>query len=512
MRGRRAGQWRWRLVTLVALTGLGSGAAPLWGQDATWVHTTTVELRDDNRNGVDLDDRYGVLINRLNFQGHYDKLTASFRADLFRFWDPPTGDQQNDLLLERLTVSYRSGAWTVTAGDFFQQLGRGIALSLRKVEETGVDVSIQGGRVELSAGDHQALVFAGRVNAANLDEVSQKRVEDPKDVVTGFSYTWTWLPVATSLFGVYMETQDEILGHPGRTATVGGSLELFEIGEWAALYVEGDVQHRESAGVGCGAFKDPCGGYAGYATLDVYFGSWAWLVEGLYLRGFELRGSRNTALEQAFVYNLPPTLERVDQELMNQRDVQGVRLHGEVEVAALEMVLAADFTYRQNDPGTQAQVDAWHGHGKVQWRHGTGKLWLSGGYREEHSARERLRAMAHGELDWRQELGGALGLHGYVQHQEELDATRSGRKGTALLGLEWRQVGSLTADLGYDTVNSRAGVRQWFLAGIATVELWTSVQARLVAGTQRGGLRCVAGVCRDFPGFAGARAEVVARF
>jgi hypothetical protein len=31
-------------------------------------------------------------------------------------------------------------------------------------------------------------------------------------------------------------------------------------------------------------------------------------------------------------------------------------------------------------------------------------------------------------------------------------------------------------------------------------------------GTQRGGLKCIAGVCREFPSFAGARLEVIGRF
>ena len=33
-----------------------------------------------------------------------------------------------------------------------------------------------------------------------------------------------------------------------------------------------------------------------------------------------------------------------------------------------------------------------------------------------------------------------------------------------------------------------------------------------VFGTQRGGLKCVNGVCRTFPPFAGARAELVIRY
>jgi hypothetical protein len=35
---------------------------------------------------------------------------------------------------------------------------------------------------------------------------------------------------------------------------------------------------------------------------------------------------------------------------------------------------------------------------------------------------------------------------------------------------------------------------------------------RAVAGSQRGGIKCVAGICREYPAFTGVRAEVVTRF
>ena len=44
---------------------------------------------------------------------------------------------------------------------------------------------------------------------------------------------------------------------------------------------------------------------------------------------------------------------------------------------------------------------------------------------------------------------------------------------------------------------------------------WTFRQGsaiRIFAGGQRGGLRCVSGVCRVFPSFQGVKAEAVLRF
>jgi hypothetical protein len=38
-----------------------------------------------------------------------------------------------------------------------------------------------------------------------------------------------------------------------------------------------------------------------------------------------------------------------------------------------------------------------------------------------------------------------------------------------------------------------------------------AITLRSTVGSQRGGLKCVAGVCRDFPEFSGARLEIVGR-
>ena len=49
-------------------------------------------------------------------------------------------------------------------------------------------------------------------------------------------------------------------------------------------------------------------------------------------------------------------------------------------------------------------------------------------------------------------------------------------------------------------------------AGIIAWEATDDITVRATAGTQRGGLKCVAGVCRIYPAFAGVKTEVVGRF
>ena len=60
--------------------------------------------------------------------------------------------------------------------------------------------------------------------------------------------------------------------------------------------------------------------------------------------------------------------------------------------------------------------------------------------------------------------------------------------------------------------DSSGQVSTTFFAGILALELEDSLQLSITAGTQRGGIKCINGVCRDFPEFAGGRAILVGRF
>jgi hypothetical protein len=118
--------------------------------------------------------------------------------------------------------------------------------------------------------------------------------------------------------------------------------------------------------------------------------------------------------------------------------------------------------------------------------------------------------MIHGELDVVKALAESFSLH--LTSQNELRTLQGSRyaRGSTFAGAEWAGHGSLTFELGYDTQNPT--VRQLFFAGILTADLGEAIRIRMTAGTQRGGLKCVAGVCREFPSFAGLRSELVLRW
>ena len=60
-----------------------------------------------------------------------------------------------------------------------------------------------------------------------------------------------------------------------------------------------------------------------------------------------------------------------------------------------------------------------------------------------------------------------------------------------------------------DNQDTRSEVRQHFLAGIVSWDVSESFKIRSTVGSQRGGLKCVAGVCRIYPSFSGAHLELL---
>ena len=477
------------------------------------VNTMISEWHVDNRNGTNADDDYGAFINRLNLSARTRGFLAQLRADTFLFSPKPDSGFQDDMRLERATVQVKEGKWTLIGGDFYRQLGQGLALAIRKEDESGVDISIQGGSLEYNGRVVDGQVFAGRVNPANLDSVSQKYVEDTDDVVVGSQLATRLGPLQLSGHGLFLYPKEEILGERDKIWTAGIGVEGPELFDWFSFAVEMDTQHRELLGNQCALLEEECAGYAGYANLDFSFGPLGFLVEGLWLDAFEQRGSRNTALGRKFDYALPPTLERKDQEILNTRDVQAGRIKAEYYVESLDLLFYANTTLRKNDPEDDGSFD-WHLYGgsELYFQEGMSRAHLSGGYREESLDDRVIKTLAHGEVDYVQTLGDDFSTHVQILHEERSLEDREYRRGGAVLGLEWSQVGSLAFEYGYDTQNNSDDVRQHFFAGILSFELAEYLDFALLAGSRRGGLRCVAGVCREYPAFAGVQSKVIAVF
>lgn len=509
------------LLALAVGLGTPASAQAQDGARAQVTNTLTGEARGDNHNGVDTDDDYTVIVDRFNLSVASPGLVAQLRADLFQFVDEPADQGYRDALqIERLTLRFTRGPWEVVGGDFYRQLGRGIALSLRKNEESAVDVTLQGGQLGYQGTAHQLTAFAGRTNPANLDAISQRFVADTHDTIVGGTWDWTGNSlVKLGAFGLWMKTREQLLGEHSTTASAGATVAMPTATDWLALYAEGDAQQRQVIGVSSR-------GYAAYATADLTLlhGDLTFLLEGLHLQDYELRGSTNTALGKAFDYNQPPTLERIDQEVTNLRDVDGAALRAEYFFFDLDLLLFASGNLRLNDPAGPSPVQTAHAYAGATWtfQQGRSRLQASAGTRDERQDGQTLRTLIHAEADYLQALLVEYGLSIHLQLWHELRSQDAAdfQRGTSLLSLEWARRGSAGFELSYDTQDPRPEVRNafaaallaWHLHGTFDLADLDELSLAVLAGTRRGGLRCVAGVCRDFPEFSGAQVRAILRY
>lgn len=474
---------------------------------------------EEDRDRIGEEVGYGLLLDRLNVTAGAGGLSVTTRVDAMYFFDAPTDVFRDDARIERLTFAYRADELRFEIGDFYRQLGRGLLLSLRKEDEIGVDIALRGGELGYSGETHRASIFAGRTNPTNFDNVSEGFVRDADDIIAGAEYGLRRLgPVSLGVHGLYLGVAEPLLGDEPDSDVIaaGVTADLPDFAGVGSLYLEGDWQQRDFAG----AISE---GKAGYALAELFLGDWGVTLEGLYLDDFEVSGSQNSLLGNRFIYNQPPTLERIDQEVLNNSDVIGGRLRVDYALLDGDLLVYASGMYRITDPDELAEVTQIHAYGGVEldYDDASSKITLSGGWRDEDSTgRDEARdfkSMIHAEGDWLHALGGGWAAH--VSTLNELrtrhsigESASEYARGSTLVGIEQTDIGSLTVEYGYDTEDQSGDARNHFFAVIVDYHILPTLAAGALVGTQRGGLKCIGGVCRIFPEFAGARLQVVGAF
>jgi hypothetical protein len=473
------------------------------------MNTLVLEYRGDNGNDIETDDDYGVGLNKLYLDGETGDTSLSLQVDAVYFSDRPdllpgVGTQDssysNDARLERITLRHSLGDTNLLLGDTHMQLGRGIALSLRKVDELGLDQAVRGGSVGWEGELATARAFAGWTNIANLDGVTQKHLEDPNDLLLGASTIFHVGIADVSVHGLYLKPRIPTLeGHDQDQTVLGGGYVDLPLFSRLSLYAEGAIeQYRIATSEEIGS--------ALYASADMDLELVSLLVEGVWLDKFQVAGSYDETLQRRNTYNQPPTLERFDQEVLDNQDVRGGRAKVSRSFLEGSLVLHVNGLYRQYGPDTAA-VDAVHGYGGFEFTYGTSRWFASSGYREELQRGEVIKTMVHGESDWVQSLGAGHSFQLTVAHESRTFQARPYVRGTTLVGFDRSDLGALMLEVGYDTFNEKT--QQLFFAGIAAWRSYDWLTMRAVLGSQRGGIKCIGGVCRDFPAFSGGRLEAV---
>jgi hypothetical protein len=471
-------------------------------------NTLITQYRTDNQNLDDTDDDYAAVINRLNLNANSGSLSTSARIDSMGFLDTHQPWHHNDARLERIKVQYKLGDWTLKVGDMYRQLGRGLLLNLRKVDEAGLDIILRGGEAAYASSKQYAGIFAGRTNIVNIDVLKQRFVDDPNDILAGGWYALRRIPVGAIKMEVglhYLFRQNAITEANAESKNasnnIGGKIEFPELGEYGSLYLETDIQQARNA-------DTLSEGRAAYGAMDIFLGDTSLLFEGIYLDNFKQYG-RNNRYGEPLRYNQAPTLDRIDQETSLGQNEWGGRARIEHAFADGDFVLYANGMYKKLDPDELSEVIQIHGYGgfKGEFDGGRSRYTASGGYRDENASggttTRDIKHMTHAEFDYVHYItsGYSLQLAGNYEFRTLED--NSYNRGSSFVGIQKAGVGSVTIEHGQDTSDERTGVRQQFLAGILSFDASKNLKVRSTIGSQRGGLKCVGGVCRIYPSFSG---------
>lgn len=480
-----------------------------------------VEWRGNNRNERTDDDRFGAAIMRTNLALDGGNARFAVRFDGEGFVRPPPGAGHEDQLrIERLSLdldrTFAPGRREVrvhlSLGDFYAQLGRGLALSLRRIDDLGIDAGLRGVRVDVGAADGRlALVLLGGItNTVNIDQQYLRHLDEPRDRLAGARLEGRLGELALGLHAAGVrDVETAVAASRRQTVNFGGTLDLALGGVDLGLEVNG--QRRQ-------AFGAQEEGWAAYGVATVPLGRVTILAEAKhYVRFLPLTGSSLSTGEGRFLYSQPPTAERIDQELVDNTDVTGGRLRADLGLGSESVSsLHGNVGLFRNRATGQWVTHAFAG---VDLRGSSGIAVLTaGGYRREWLAANGalVRAIAHGELDAILPVTERFSLHGIAQHESHAEATGAARyvfhRGGASLEADFGDRLALALGVDWDTQNRAPGVANGFGFGLVRWRQSDAFIVQVLAGSQRGGIRCIAGACRIQPPFAGARLDITALY
>ena len=536
---------------------------------------------------------------------------AYMSDDLTRF--------QNSIYVAKMWATYtnRKAGLEVTVGDSYVQFARGLVLSMRKVDDLGIDSTVRGIKVTEAKGPFSVTVLAGLANPSRVDEATgqalftSKRVTDPKSPVysvrleqpsfgadqiygaelvigrqgplvatTSLSLVNRCSPNAYTSLGrvTNPNTFNDLVGYcddsnrdtwlgglPANSSTRGASdvltvaqsFELPKLGKWGNVYVVGALQNRDGQFDAQGTSTHQ--GLAFYATYVAPLGKRVTTTleykqyDNFYPTGSAVNASQLAAFS-TLAWSAVPTMESiVEDNLFGNFNVcvVGGRARTDWRVAKRILVFAQGMWQvsrgEQNavcdaagnitgvPDSAKAALTDYVSDGVIgtQLRFerrqtimaatlGTRQDWLGTGtqfvrqYELTYTFNQKLSKNVAIEILGRHrvryELSQNVGMDGLSHEWVE---------GENYLGLSIAPRWVITQGFEYSTLDLPASTKfafidnypAWlYLSAGGIYKLTKSSNIKVFLGQQRGGLKCISGVCRVFPAFEGARAELTLRF
>jgi hypothetical protein len=586
-----------------------------------FTETSIVAQRFDARaREAPQDSGWGEWINRLNVALRWGRWTAGLRLDSAEYWRRPVDNpdypslpasaqaqiaQDNEsrykssIYPAKLWLTYAAPGLEVTAGDAYVQFGRGLTLSMRKIDELGIDTTVRGAKVRIDEDPFAFTMVAGFGNPSRVDEATGRALFPTSNLLPGDRSAPTFgsdrvvgvdlqagrgLPVTLSThvvrftrcapyrydgngnivtaplvdpaqvtFGTcdgadtarWLASLDAV--PPTLRATditmAGESLEVPTLGGHGKLYLEVAAQQRSGSAP---AQLPPPDGNALYGALSLDAGPISSTLEVKSNRNFYTVPASVTpnAGEFAVVaYSFVPpaeTFNMIDTEGTGNFNacVDGGRLRTDLSLSS-DLLLYAQGIYaftkseqpnglcdargRTLNAASPASVHdvVYDGIGGLEWSFDSqlSHLYAWAGARDDTRQDGALAYREqHVEYSLAKYLGGSWSIEIQGRHrrrqeaQLNLDASYEPQwwvEGENYVALRFAPKWVFTDGFEYTT---QAGQPLLYFNGAVLYRFTSASNLRFFVGQQRGAFRCASGVCRYFPPFEGARAELTLRF
>ena len=449
---------------------LHSAQLPAMGGAQPWVSNTLwLDYFSENYNGRDNDDGFYAVVNYLNLgvdtrlRGKgFQLLSVSARLDsqtlpqgTDRLCDtnsdgeitPTDGEcfYGNDFRLERFSLRLEHKHFKFYLGDFNVNFGRGLALSVRKKNDIGVDSTIKGVRLDLRAKNIEATGLWGVANRQQSDFATRQLFSDPGykhvlcddiSIPTSDQYgAKLWTGCSDLIGGARVETKlpgkVRIAAHYGNIwfgqvnqisdqhealHFVGGDVtraRLFKRWDvfWGTTAILRNYHHKEHHPTLVET------GYGSYLSNNISLGSFNLLIEAKYYDNYVLARDMNPLTVQ---YTEATTLEREDQQIPAAANTAGplIRLAYTVPkkgVTFYSNTLGYAYAYGNghNIWDGEDALRLLHTYAGVDWddyERGTSFKFHAGwrweGYYQPQEGREQFeRKLPHAEIYLNQALG-----------------------------------------------------------------------------------------------------------
>ncbi len=517
-------------------------------------------------------DNYFDWINRFETQLSTGPWHADLRFDSALFANTPTvtdttsfqGSRLATLLenryidnleLEKVSVSYLGQHLEATLGDFYLSYGRGLVVSLRKIDALGVDTTLRGATVTARGEGFSANIAGGVTNVVNTDPSLGGVAPDPNDPIVagrleyrlaklfalGIDGAILWQNLTTLNLTQYTpgtpayqirQTPISLLGlgsissevlPPGtglprsQTQNYGATFELPNLWNHGNAYVEYVHQFQTNSDI-------QTQGDGLYVGVNGYVGDFTAQVEFKEYSGFEaptfssLQSATFPAFYQQDVYNNPPNLEEIWQEETLTESTYGPRARLDWQLSE-HFKPYATFLYFV-DKQNKYDIYAASGGLDANWQRHRSHLAFSGGYRREvyndqFTDPGQLYATEFWfQYDVIQVLSARYALELDGLHRTHRDFSFPSYliwdQGYAYLSLRHSRF-SASAGIEYYTYATNV-YQPWYPNVSGSYNINQNLLLRAFVGGREAGLRCINGICRNYPGFNGATLEIVAKY